>query len=133
MKKFAFFAIVCATLMLGSCRHETFTIDYSIGCIGYQYGSIQGSDWEELQTYFETHVDYNKTVSFEGKSMAEADAKARQYCDEQIKKIDADYVCSLLHGTDYFDYGIATINAGGDYRYIKVVRFKEYGTYEVTY
>ncbi len=133
MKKIILFAIACATLILGSCRHETFTIDYSIGCVGYQYGTIQGSEWEDLQSYFETHVDYNKTVSFEGKSLAEADMKARQYCDEQIKKIDADYVCSLLHGEDYFDYGIATINAGGDYRYIKTIRFKEYGTYELTY
>ena len=130
MKKIALFAIVCATMLFGGCRHETFTIDYAIGCVGYQYG-IQGTDWENLQSYFETNVEFNKIVTFEGKSLAEADAKARQYCDEQLKKIDTVYVCSLLHNTDYYDYGITTQTANGGDRKIKVMRFEESGAHEL--
>ena len=133
MKKIVLFAIVCATLLFGGCKHETFTIDYSIGCMGYQSGSIQGTEleWNELVDYFETHVDYNKNVTFEGKSIAEADAKARDYYNEQLKKIDATYVCSLLHGNDHFDYGIKTLNANESDRYIKVMRFEENGAHEM--
>ena len=130
MKKIALFAIVCATLLLGGCHHEIFEVDYSIGCIGFQYGSVQGSDWENLETYFENNVDYNKVVTFEGKSIAEADKKAKKYFNEQIEKIDAKYVCSLLHSTDYFDYGIKTPIASGGYRYVKVMRYEENGAHE---
>ncbi len=107
--------------------------EYTIGCLGYQINPLHGSDWDEVQTYFSSHAKYNKRVTLESTSLAENDAKAKELLDEQLKLIDTEYVCSLIHGEDYFDYGIATINAGGDYRYIKVVRFKEYGTYEVTY
>ena len=133
MKKIILFAIVGATLLFGGCRHETFTIEYSIGCMGYQSGSIQGSEleWNKLVDYFNTHVDYNKNVTCEGESIAEADAKARQYCDEQLQKIDTAYVCSLLHSTDYFDYGINTQTANGSYRYIKVMRFEENGAHDL--
>lgn len=133
MKKIVFAIIIGIALIFGGCGKKTISTQYSIGCQGYQYGSVQGSDWDNLQNYFSSHVDYNKLVSFESPSLAENDAKARQHLDEQLKRIDAEYVCSLLNGDDYLDYGIATINAGGDYRYIKVVRFNEYGTYELTY
>ena len=133
MKKIALFAIVCATLLLGGCRHEIFEIDYSIGCVGFQSGSIQGSEdeWNTLFDYFETNVDFNKIVTFDGKSIAEADKKARKYFDEQIEKIDAEYVCSLLHSTDYYDYGIITQTADGSNRNIKVMRFEESGAHEL--
>ena len=133
MKKIALFAIVCATLLLGSCRHEIFEIDYSIGCVGFQYGSIQGSEeeWNMLLDYFETNVECNKIVTFEGKSLAEADAKARQFYDEQLKKIDTAYICSLLHYTDYYDYGITTKTTDGSNRNIKVTRFEESGAHEL--
>lgn len=131
MKKFVFVIIVGVAMIFGGCRHETFTTQYTIGCLGYQYGSAQGSDWEELQSYFTSHVEYNKLVTFESKSLAENDAKARQLMDEQLEKIDKEYVCSLLHSSDYFDYGIATMNAGGGYRYIKAIRFSESGTQEL--
>ena len=131
MKKIILFAIVGATLLFGGCRHETFTTQYTIGCLGYQYGSVQGSDWDELQSYFSTHVEFNKLVTFESTSLAENDAKAKQLLNEQLEKIDAAYVCSLLHSSDYFDYGIATMNAGGGYRYIKAIRFRESGTQEL--
>ena len=133
MKKIALFAIVCATLLFSGCHHETFTIDYSIGCVGYQFGSIQGSDEErnELINYFETNEEFNKIITFEGKSLAEADAKARQYFDEQLKKINTAYVCSLLHNPDYYDFGITTRTATGNSRDIKVIRFEESGAHEL--
>ena len=117
--------------MSGGCRHETFTTQYTIGCLGYQNGSLQGSDWEELESYFSSNVEYNTLVTFESKSLAENDAKAKQFLNEQLEKIDVAYVCSLLHSSDYFDYGIATLNAGGSYRNIKVVRFSENGAQEL--
>ena len=131
MKKIVFVFIVGAALLFGGCRHETFTTQYTIGCLGYQYGSAQGSDWDELISYFTTNVEYNKLVTFESTSLAENDAKAKQLLNEQLEKIDAAYVCSLLHSSDYFDYGIATLNAGGSYRNIKVVRFSENGAQEL--
>ena len=133
MKKIALFAIVCATMLLGGCHHETFTINYAIGCVGYQQGSIQESEeeWNMLLNYFETHVELNKIVTFEGKSIAEADKKAKKYFDEQIEKIDETYVCSLLHNTDYYDYGITTQTANGSERNIKVIRFEESGAHEL--
>lgn len=131
MKKIVLVFIVGASLLFGGCRHETFTTQYTIGCLGYQYGSVQGSDWDELLSYFSTNVEYNKLVTFESTSLAENDAKAKQLLNEQLEKIDAAYVCSLLHSSDYFDYGIATLNASGSYRYIKVIRFSENGTQEV--
>ena len=131
MKKIVLVFIVGASLLFGGCRHETFTTQYTIGCLGYQYGSVQGSDWDELLSYFSTNVEYNKLVTFESTSLAENDAKAKQLLNEQLEKIDAVYVCSLLHSSDYFDYGIATLNASGSYRYIKVIRFSENGTQEV--
>lgn len=132
MKKIVLFFIVGATLLFGGCRHETFTTQYTIGCLGYQYGSAQGSDWDELLSYFSTNVEYNKLVTFESISLAANDAKAREYFDKQIQKVDTAYVCSLLHSTDYFDYGIATLNANGSYRNIKVIRFSENGTQDLT-
>ena len=132
MKKIVLFFIVGATLLFGRCRHETFTTQYTIGCLGYQYGSAQGSDWDELLSYFSTNVEYNKLVTFESISLAANDAKAREYFDKQIQKVDTAYVCSLLHSTDYFDYGIATLNANGSYRNIKVIRFSENGTQDLT-
>lgn len=131
MKKIVLVFIVGASLLFGGCRHETFTTQYTIGCLGYQYGSVQGSDWDNLISYFSTNVEYNKLVTFESMSLAENDAKAKQLLNEQLEKIDAAYVCSLLHSSDYFDYGIATLNAGGSYRYIKVIRFNENGTQEL--
>lgn len=131
MKKIVLIFIVGAALLFGGCRHETFTTQYTIGCLGYQYGSVQGSDWDELQSYFSTHVEFNKLVTFESTSLAENDAKAKQLLNEQLEKIDAAYVCSLLHSSDYFDYGIATLNASGSYRYIKAIRFRESGTQEL--
>ena len=131
MKKIAVVFIVGAALLFGGCRHEMISTQYTIGCMGYQYGSVQGSDWEELQSYFSTHVEYNKLVTFESTSLAENDAKARTLLDEQLEKIDAAYVCSLLHSSDYFDYGIATMNADGSQRNLKVVHFDENGMQEL--
>ena len=135
MKKIALLIVLSVTLLFGGCRHEIFTTQYTIGCFGSQSGSVQGSqeEWNELEAYFSNHVEYNKLVSFESSSLAENDAKARQLLNEQLVKTDTAYVCSLLHSTDYFDYGIATLNANGEYRFIRIVRFDENGIRDVTY
>ena len=128
MKKIVFVVIVGVALLFVGCK-KTITTQYTIGCLGYQYGSVQASDMEELQSYFSSHVEYNKLITFESTSLAENDAKARQYFDEQIKKIDTAYVCSLLNNSDYFDYGIATQTKHGEYQYIKVMRFEANGAH----
>lgn len=131
MRKIIFVAIVGVALLLGGCKRELITTQYSIGCQGYQYGSVHSTpeEWDNLQSYFSTHVDYNKLVTFESTSLAENDAKARAYFDEQIQKIEVDSVCSLLHDQDYFDYGIATHTAHGDYQMIKAMRFNSSGAH----
>ena len=128
MKKIVFVVIVGVALLFVGCK-KTITTQYTIGCLGYQYGSVQVSDMEGVQSYFSSHVEYNKLITFESTSLAENDAKARQYFDEQIKKIDTAYVCSLLNNSDYFDYGIATQTKHGEYQYIKVMRFEANGAH----
>lgn len=132
MKKIVFVAIAVAALCLGGCKDKKITTQYTIGCLGYQFGSPDESNWEAVDLYFQSHVDYNKIVEFEGISLAENDAQARAYYDEQMVKVDTAYVCSMLTGSDYFIYGIATLNASGDYRYIKAMKFQEGGAVEVT-
>ena len=119
MKKIIFSIIVGAALIFGGCEKKMVSTQYSIGCQGYQYGSAQGSEWEELLDYFSNHVEYNKLITFESASLAENDKKAKQLLNEQLAKIDTALVCSLLNSTDYFDYGIVTLTAHGEYRYIK--------------
>ncbi len=131
MKKIVFVAILGVALLFGGCNKKLVSTQYTIGCLGYQYGSVEGSDWEELQSYFSSHVEYNKLITFESKTLAENDAKATQYFDEQVKKLDTGYICSLLNDLDYFEYGIATLNIDGSYRYVRLVRFEESGMTEI--
>ena len=132
MKKAIFMAVVSLALIFTACKDKTVTTQYTIGNLGYQSGSVGDSQWEELQTYFRANVEYNKLVEFEGKSLAENDAQARDLYQKQIEKIDDAYVCSLLQSTDYFIYGIATLTASGEYRIIKAKKFTVGGTEEVT-
>ena len=132
MKKIVLFLIVGFAVIFGGCNKKTISTQYTIGCRGYQYIPIQESEWNELQSYFINNVEYDKLVTFESISLAANDAKAREYFDKQIQKVDTAYVCSLLHSTDYFDYGIATLNTNGSYRNIKVIRFSENGTQDLT-
>ena len=131
MKKIVFVAILGVALLFGGCNKKLVTTQYTIGCLDYQYGSVEGSDWEELQSYFSSHVEYNKLITFESKTLAENDAKATQYFDEQVKKLDTAYVCSLMNASDYFEYGIATLNKDGGYRYLRLLRFTESGMTEI--
>ena len=130
MKKIVFVAIVCLSVMLGAC-HRNVTTQYTIGCLGYQHGTAEGSQWQAVEEHFRSNAEYNKIVEFEGTSLSENDRQARQYFDEQIVNIDKDYVCSLLVGSDFFIYGIATPNAGGDYRFVKAVKFSPDGATEI--
>ena len=132
MKKIIFVTIAVLALCLGGCKEEKVTTQYTIGCLGYQFGSLEGSSWENIESYFNSHVDYNKIVEFEGKSSAENDAQAVKYFDEQMAKIDTAYVCSMFSGSDYFIYGIATLYASGNYRFVKALKFQEGGAVEVT-
>jgi hypothetical protein len=132
MKKIVFVAIAVVALFLGGCKDKKITTQYTIGCLGYQYGASGESDWEAVDPYFQSHVDYNKIVEFEGKTTAENDAQAVKYFDEQMTKIDTAYVCSMFSGSDYFIYGIATLYASGNYRFVKAMKFQEGGAVEVT-
>jgi hypothetical protein len=132
MKKIVLVLIVGFAVIFGGCNKKLVSTQYTIGCRGYQYIPIQESEWNELQSYFINNVEYDKLVTFESISLAANDAKARQLLNEELEKIDTTYVCSLLHGSDYFDYGIATLNANGSYRNIKVIRFSENGTQDLT-
>lgn len=76
-------------------------------------------------------MEYNKLITFESKTLAENDTKANQYFDEQVKKLDTAYVCSLMNASDYFEYGIATLNKDGGYRYLRLLRFTESGMTEI--
>lgn len=131
MKKIVFVAIVCLSVVLGACHHNV-TTQYTIGCLGFQHGTIEGSQWQTVEDYFKSNVEYNKLVSFEGTSLAENDKQARQFYDKQMEKIDKDYVCSLLSGSDYFIYGIATLNASGTYRFVKAMKFASDGATEIS-
>ena len=131
MKKIVFVAIAALSLCFGGCKDKV-TTTYTIGCLGYLHSTMGATEWQALQEYFISHVDYNNLVSFDGVSLAENDAQARKYYDEQMAKIDIPYVCALLSGSDYFIYGIATLNASGDYRVVKAMKFMPGGATEVT-
>lgn len=131
MKKIVLVAIIGVALLFGGCNNKLVSTQYTIGCLGYQYGSIEGTDWDELQSYFSSNVEYNKLITFESKTLAENDAKAKQLFDDQLKKLDTEYICSLLNSIDYLDYGIATLNMDGSYRYVRLVRFEESGMTEI--
>ncbi len=128
MKKVVIAIIVCTSLFLISCKEKTITTKYSIGCIGYQSGSIEGTDWTLLESYLSSQVAYNKTVTFEGKSHTENDAQALQYYNEQIEKLNTEYICSLIKGTDYLIYGIQTLDTEGAYKVIGAIQFQHEGT-----
>ena len=132
MKKAVIAVIVCMSLFLGACKDKTVSTTYTIGCLGFQYGSVNPSDWQAIQDYFSANVAFNKLVTFENKTVAENDAEARDYCEKQIVKLDTNYVCSLITEDDYYIYGIATQNADGSYRYIKAIKFKKDSVVDVS-
>ena len=99
MKKIVVVAIACLSLVFGACKNNV-TTQYTIGCLGYQYGSMEGSEWQAVEDYFKANVEYNTIVTFEGKSLAENDKQARDFYAEQMAKIDTAYVCTLISGTD---------------------------------
>ena len=131
MKKYVFAVVVCLSLVLAGCKDKTVTTTYTIGCLEFQHGSAQGSDWETLQSYFSSQVTYNKTVTFENKSLAENDNEALQLYNEQVAKLDKDSVCSLLAAPDFFVYGIAKINEDDTYKNLGAIKFTEQGATEL--
>ena len=128
MKKVVIAIIVCSSLFLSSCKEKLITTKYTIGCIGYQSGSLDVTDWAAVESYMSSQVAYNKTVNFEGKSQSENDAQALQYYNAQIEKLDTAYVCSLIKGTDFLIYGIQTLNTDGSYKVIGAIQFQHDGT-----
>lgn len=132
MKKVIFAIIICASMFLGACKEETVTTQYSIGCIGFSANSANPSDWETLENYFASTVSYNTTITYENNSKSENDKKAKDFYNEQLNKLNTEYVCSLLKEPDYFIYGIYTLNADGSHRILGALRFDPDGTSEVT-
>jgi major membrane immunogen (membrane-anchored lipoprotein) len=127
MKKVVIAVVVCMSLLLGACKDKLVSTTYTIGCLGYQYGAVNPSDWQAIEDYMSSNVTYNKLVTFENKTVTENDAEASAYFDTQMAKVDTAYVCSLMEGNDYYIYGIATQNTDGSYRYIKAMKFSENG------
>lgn len=130
MKKIVFAVVVCLSIVFAGCKDKTVSTTYTIGCLEYQNGSLEGSDWETLQSYFSSQVMYNKTVTFENKTLAENDNEAKQLFNAQVAKLDKDYVCSLITDPDYFVYGIAKKVEDGSYRYIGTIKFTASGATE---
>lgn len=131
MKKVVIAVIVCMSIFLGACKDKMVSTTYTIGCLGYQYGSVTPSDWQAIEDYFSSNVAFNKLVTFENKTATENDAEALAYFEKQMEKVDEAYVCGLLQGDDYYIYGIATKNTDDTYRYIKAVKFLKEGVVEV--
>jgi major membrane immunogen (membrane-anchored lipoprotein) len=127
MKKVVIAVVVCMSLLLGACKDKLVSTTYTIGCLGYQYGAVNPSDWQAIEDYMSSTVTYNKLVTFENKTVTENDAEAKAYFDTQMAKVDTEYVCSLMMGNDYYIYGIATQNTDGSYRYVKAMKFSENG------
>jgi len=132
MKKIVFVVVVCLSVVLCACKQEPVITKYTIGCLEFQRGSAEGSNWKAIENYFAENVDFNKRVEFEGASLSENDAQARNYYNEQIAKIDQEQVCSMLKEPDYYVYGIATVNADGTYRYIAAMKFTASGASDYT-
>lgn len=128
MKKIVFVIVVCLSVVLCACKQEPVITKYTIGCFEY-YGS---SNWNEIQNYLAGKVDFNKIVEFEGASLSQNDAQARNYYNEQIAKIDKEHVCSMLKESDYYVYGIKTVNADSTYRYIAATKFTASGASDYT-
>lgn len=131
MKKVVIAVIVCMSLFLGACKEKMVSTTYTIGCLGYQMGSVTPSDWVAIEDYFSSNVAFNKLVTYENKTTTENDAEALAYFNKQMEKVDVDYVCELLNEEDYYIYGIATLDQNDNYRYIKALKFKKEGVEEV--
>lgn len=132
MKKIVFAVVVCLSLVLTACKHEPVVTKYTIGCLAYQYGSVEGSDWQAIEQYFKENVDFNKNVEFESASLSENDAQARKYYQGQMAKIDVEHVCSMLKEPDFYVYGIETVNADGTYRIVAATKFTASGASDYT-
>lgn len=132
MKKVVFAVVVCLSVVLCACKQEPMITKYTIGCLAYQTGSAEGSNWKAIENYLDETVDFNKRVEFEGASLSENDAQARNYFQEQMAKIDIAHVSSMLKSPDYYVYGIATVNADGTYRYIAATKFTASGASDYT-
>lgn len=132
MKKIVIAIIICTSVILCACKEKTVTTKYSIGCIGYNAMSGSQSQWATLEDYLASTVTLNKTVSFENTSEAQNDKEAKDLYNEQIKKLDTEYVCSLLKDPDYYIYGIYTLNPDGTQRIVGAMRFEQNGASEVT-
>lgn len=130
MKKALCMVLMALAVVLPACKDKV-TTQYTIGCLGVQSNAMSDSQWGELEDYFQSTVEYNKLVSFEGGSLSENDAQARKFYAEQMEKVDTAYVCSLMSGSDYFIYGIATLTANSGYRFVQAVKFEHSGVSEV--
>jgi hypothetical protein len=133
MKKVIFAAVVCMSLILGGCKEEKLiSTKYSIGCLGFQYGSVEGSDWQAIEAYLKATVDFNKILVFEGHTQAENDAQAMARYEDQIDKLDNSLICSKLRDADYYIYGMYTNNADGSRRIMGAIKFTATGAEEIT-
>lgn len=126
MKKILVLCIVTLSILFSSCKDKTITTDYTIGCISY-YAYAPESNWTGFQDYMKSVVDYNLVVHFTNTTIAENDAQAIAYFDDQLSKIDYTQACSFIKDPDKLVYGIARFDEIGNAYTLKSVTFTESG------
>ena len=87
MKKAIFMAVVSLALVFTACKDKKVTTQYTIGNLGYQSGSVQGSQWTELQDYFGKTVEYNKIVDFEGNRWPRMTRRQGNFVRKKLRRL----------------------------------------------
>lgn len=131
MKKIILAVVVCMAVVLGGCKEKLVSTTYRIGCLDFQYSASNVSGILAIEEYLKANVEFNKLVTFEGHTQSENDAQAIALYENQIAKVDKDFVCSQLHEAEYYVYGIGTKSADGEYHTLKGTKFTSTGVEEV--
>lgn len=129
MKRLLAITLLCCTVLLLGCKESNVTNHYSIGCLSYK-GNMLLSDWDGFESYISSQADYNIILTFTSKSKEENDAKAIQYFDEQVAKLDTDSLCTYIAPGDYIVYGIGYSISEESFYILKGLTFGNEGVSE---
>lgn len=125
MKRIVILCFVFISVLLTGCREKTFTVQYTIGCMGYH--TSPNSDWAGFEEYISSKADYNKIVSYTVESFDESDLLAAEYFNTELAKIDNEKACSFIGEADFLTYGIARTTQDGNAIVVKSVTFTANG------